>query len=352
MRNIINKKRSFYNYYNPTYNTYRFKSFIYRGNSMTFSIENIKEARERIAPYIAKTPLLRLYSMDAFLGCEVYVKAECMQITGAFKLRGAMNKTLSLTKDELARGVVTASSGNHGKGVAYAANKLGTKATVVIPRTAPTVKIEAIRALGAEVILCDAAERFDVAREVCEKTGGVMIPPFNDEQVMAGQGTIGLELAEQCPELDRVIVPVAGGGLISGVATAVKACMPKTQVWGAEPAERARYTASLAAGKPVSVEMKYTIADALAATIPGDKCFPVVAANTDGFAAVDDEFLLKGMKLLLTEGKVLAEPSSCIGIGAVLQGCIKVTPGEKVCFVLSGGSVSLEQLDVLKSVSL
>ncbi len=319
---------------------------------MTFSVELIKEARERIAPYIFKTPLLRLPALDAALGCEVWAKAECMQITGAFKLRGAMNMLLSLSKEELAHGVVTASSGNHGKGVAWGAKKLGTTATVVIPRTAPKVKIEAIRALGAEVVLGDTANRFDMVDEICHKTGRVFVPPFNDERIMAGQGTIGLELAEQGPELDTVIVPVAGGGLISGVSTAVKATMPKTQVWGAEPAVRARYSASLAAGRPVSVDLVPTVADALASLIPGDKCFAVVREHVDGFAKVTDEFLLKGMKLLLLEGKILAEPSSCIGIGAVLQGEIKVRPGEKVCFVLSGGSVGLDQLDALKSVTL
>lgn len=319
---------------------------------MRFSVELIQDARERISPYIVKTPLLRLYNLDSFLGCQVYAKAECMQITGAFKLRGAMNKALSLTKEELARGIVAASSGNHGKGVAYAAKLLGAKATVVMPRTAPRVKIEAISALGAQVVFCDTAERFDLAEKICAETRGVMIPPFNDELIMAGQGTIGLELAEQCPDLDKVVVPVAGGGLISGVSTAVKACMPGTKVYGAEPAVRARYSASLAAGKPISVDIRYTVADALASTIPGEKCFPVVVANTDGFVPVDDEFLLKGMKLFLVEGKVLAEPSSCIGIGAILQGRLEVKADEKVCFILSGGSVGLEQLDVLKNVAL
>ena len=319
---------------------------------MTFSVELIKEARERIAPYIFKTPLLRLPALDAALGCEVWAKAECMQITGAFKLRGAMNKMLTLSKEELARGIVTVSSGNHGKAVSYAAKMLGAKVTVVIPRTAPQVKIDAIRALGAEVVPGDVATRFELAREICEKSGGVMVPPFNDELVMAGQGTLGLELAEQNPELDKVIVPTSGGGLLSGVSTAVKACLPKAQVWGVEPAVRARYSASLAAGKPVSVGIVPTIADALASLIPGDKCFPVVREHVDAFAKVTDEFLLKGMKLLLTEGKVLAEPSSCIGLGAVLQGEIKVRPGEKVCFILSGGSVGLDQLDALKDVKL
>ena len=319
---------------------------------MSFSMEQIMQAKERITPYIAKTPLLRLQNLDSFLGCQVYAKAECMQVTGAFKLRGAMNKMLSLSQEELACGVVAASSGNHGRGVAYAASLLGTKATIVMPHTAPPVKINAIRALGAEVVLCETSDRFQIAERIREETGAAILPPFNDEDIMAGQGTVGLEIAEQLPHADKVIVPVSGGGLISGVAAALKSVSPGTQVYGAEPALLPRYSVSLAAGAPQSVEQKHSIADALVAQIPGDKCFPQVVKYVDGFAAVEEEYILKGMKLLLTEGKLLAEPSSCIGIGAVLQGAIAVKPEEVVCFVISGGSVGLEQLRALEDVSL
>lgn len=319
---------------------------------MALTIERIRRARERIAPYIVETPLLRLPNLDHFLGCQVYVKAECMQITGAFKLRGAMNKALSLTRQELERGLVTASSGNHGKGVAYAAKQLGTKATVVMPNTAPRVKVEAVRALGAEVIPCEPAERLRIAAELCAERGATMVPPFNDEEIMAGQGTIGLELAAQCPQLDKVVVPVSGGGLISGVSTAVKELIPGVQVYGCEPAAVPKYTTSLAAGKPVAVEQKQTVADALTVQAPGDQCLPYVAKLVDGFCDVEDAFLLKGMKLLLTEGKLLAEPSSCIGMGAVLQGLLPVRPEEKVCFLITGGSVGLEQLGLLKDAAL
>lgn len=318
---------------------------------MALNIDTIRAARERIAPYIITTPLIRLQNLDSYLGCQVYAKAECMQITGAFKLRGAMNKALTLTSEELARGIVAASSGNHGRGISYAAKMLGAKATIVMPRTSPQVKVDAIRALGAEVLQCETSERFRIAEQVCAERGATMVPPFNDEDIMAGQGTLGLEVMEQCPDLDAVVVPVSGGGLIGGVATAVKAVSPRTRVYGAEPAALPRYSASLAIGAPVTVEQKKSIADALVAQTPGTICFPYVAANADGFAAVEDEYLLKGMKLLLTEGKLLAEPSACIGIGAVLQGLIALQPQDKVCFVISGGSVGLEQLRVLEEVS-
>jgi len=316
------------------------------------TLDSIRAAQQRIAPYTVQTPLLRLPALDEYLGCQVYVKAECMQITGAFKLRGAMNAALSLTQEQLDRGIITASSGNHGRGIAYAAKMLGATATIVMPFTAPKVKVEAIKALGAEVIQCETSERFRVADEVCAQRGATMIPAFNAEEVMEGQGTCGLEIMEQCPELNAVVVPVSGGGLIGGVSTAVKGVAPQVKVIGAEPAALPRYSESLKAGKPVKVEQKKSIADALVAQIPGDICYPYVAANTDTVVAVEDEYLLKAMKLLLTQGKLLCEPSSAIGMGAVLQGLVTFKPEDKVCFLISGGSVSLEQLDVLKDVEI
>ena len=314
---------------------------------MPVTIDTIRAAQERIAPYIVRTPCIRLNNLDGYLGCRVYVKAECMQVTGAFKLRGAINKLLSLSPEQLSHGVVAASSGNHGRAVAYGAKLLGTPAVIVMPRTAPAIKIENIRALGAEIVLCDASERFQIAERICEERHAAMVPPFNDESVMAGQGTAGIELVEQCPPLDLVITPVSGGGLLGGVSTAVKALSPRTKVMGAEPEALPRYSASLAAGKPVTVERHVSVADALVSDTPGSVCFPQVRDYADGVVPVNDKYLLQGMKLLLLEGKMLAEPSSCIGIGAVLQGRIPVTPEMNVCFVLSGGSVGLSQLDML-----
>jgi len=319
---------------------------------MSLTLQDIQTARERIAPYIVKTPVLRLKGLDEFLGCEVYAKAECMQAAGSFKLRGAMNKVLSLPKEDLRRGIVAASSGNHGKAIAYTCKMLGIPATIVLPYTAAKVKVDTIRAWGAEIVQCEVTERFAVAEKLCRERSATLVPPFNDETVMAGQGTAGLELMEQCPGLDAVIVPTSGGGLIGGVSTAVKALSPKTRVYGAEPAALPRYSASLKAGKPVAVEQKPTIADALVSQIPGTICFPCVAAHTDGFADVAEDFILKGMKLLLMEGKLLCEPSSGIGIGAVLQGLIPVKPTEKVCFLISGGSISFEQLRLLENIAI
>ncbi len=317
-----------------------------------FTYHKIQEAQARIKPYVVKTPLLRLPNLDEYLGCQVYVKAECMQITGSFKLRGAMNKILSLTQEELMCGIVAASSGNHGRAVSYASKLFGTKATIVMPNTAPKIKQDAIQELGGTLYLCDASERFKIAEQLCQEQGATMVPPFNDEAVMAGQGTIGLEIQEQCPELEAVVVPVSGGGLISGIATAIKENSPEMKVIGAEPAALPRYTASLTAGAPTLVPQQQTVADALVSQKPGEVCFPYVQKYVDQVYDVDEDHIMRAAKLLLTVGKVFAEPSSCIGIGAVLQGLCSFKKTDKVCFVISGGNVALDQLDAWKEVTL
>ena len=319
---------------------------------MPLTVKEIQEAQARIAPHIVRTPLIRMPGLDRRLGCRVYVKAECMQTSGSFKYRGAMNKILSLPVEDLRRGIVAASSGNHGKAIAYACRMLGVPATVVLPQTAAQVKVDQIRVWGAEIVQCDVTERFEVAERICRERSATLVPPFNDEAVMAGQGTAGLEIMEQCPELDALVVPVSGGGLIGGVSTAIKAVSPRTKVYGAEPAVLPRYTASLKAGRPTAVEARQTVADALVSSIPGDVCFQYVAAHADAVADVEEAYILKGMKLLLMEGKLLCEPSSAIGIGAVLQGLIPVRPEERICFLVSGGSVSLEQIARLREVDL
>ena len=184
------------------------------------------------------------------------------------------------------------------------------------------------------------------------KKGAAMVPPYNDEYVMAGQGTCGLEIADQAPDLDAVVVPVSGGGLIGGVSTALRTVMPGAKIYGAEPAVLPKYTRSLEAGARVSVESVPTIADALVSNMPGEKCFPVVQKNVDRIFDVTEHDILRGMKLLLTVGKVLAEPSSCIGIAAVLAGQIPVHKEDKVCFVITGGSVGISQLAQLEDVDI
>ena len=317
---------------------------------MSFGIEDIRAARERVAPYVFETPLLRLANLDQYLGCQVYAKAECMQKTGSFKLRGAMNKLLSLTEEQLQRGVVAVSSGNHGRAVAYAAGLFGFRATVVIPDTAARVKVNAMRALGAEIIQCKAEDRYGLADELCRERGAVLMHPFDDPFIMAGQGTAGLELVEQGPAFDAALVPVSGGGLLSGIATAVKALSPSTKVYGICPEILPHFKLSLEQGKPVSVPQRASVADALASRQPGKLTLPVIRQNCDGIVTVAEDDILRGQKLLLTEGKLLAEPASAIGAAALLAGSLPVSADDRVCLLISGGNVGLEQLARLQEV--
>lgn len=311
------------------------------------TLDTIKQAKERIAPYIYETPLIRLACLDEILGCTVYIKAENLQKTNSFKLRGAMNKLLSLTQQELERGVVTASSGNHGKGIAYGAGLLGAKAIIVIPDTTTSVKVDGIRAMGAEVILCKKAERYDVARKLSAEYGYTLAHPFDDDMIIAGQGTAGLEIMSQLPEMDAVITPLSGGGLLAGIALAVKSLSPHTRVIGAEPAILPRFAESLKAGKPTSVPEQITLADALPATEPGERNFPIIQTHVDQVVGVSEAFIAQGVKLLLNKAKTLAEPSSAIGMGAVLEGLINVQKNENVCFLISSGNVDVNRIAAL-----
>lgn len=311
---------------------------------MSFSIAEISKARKRIEPYIFRTPVIRLKALDQYLKCEVYVKAECMQITGSFKIRGVLNKLLSLPEEELKRGIICASTGNHGKAIAYAAKLLKTKATVIVPENTPLTKVDAIRSQGARMLQCELEERYYVAAEICEETGAILISPYDDDMVMAGQGTIGMEILEDCPEIDKVVVPVSGGGLLGSLSVAIKDSSPHIKTYGAEPILIPRYTASLEAGKPVKVGAAFTVADALTTFAPGERCFPLVQKYADGVVDVEDEDILKAQKLLLREGKLLGEPSGCAGIAGVLSRKIPVEPCDKVCFVISGGNEDIRAL--------
>ncbi|WP_306569873.1 threonine/serine dehydratase [Faecalispora jeddahensis] len=306
--------------------------------------QDVALAKERIGKYLYETPVIRLQNLDEALGCQVYVKAENMQKTHSFKLRGAMNKILSFTSEELSRGIVAISSGNHGIGVAYAARMLGAKATVVLGDTALEGKINEIKSLGAEVVLCDVVERQNVAQGLIEKYGYVLVPPYDDEMIIAGQGTCGVEIVRQLPEVDVIVTPVSGGGLLSGVAVGAKGEKPSVRVMGAEPAVLPRYSKSLAAGERVVLPKAISLADALPAIQPGQLNFPLVQKYVDQVATASEEYIAKAARLLSAEGKILAEPSSSLPMGAVLEGNLRFDPHEKVCFVLSGGNMELKLL--------
>lgn len=307
-------------------------------------LDQIREAQKRLEPYIFKTPVIRLEGLDEILGCQVYVKADCMQKTNSFKIRGALNKMLQLPQEKLKHGVIAVSSGNHGKGVAYAAKMLGVPCTIVLTDTAPEIKQKGIRELGAEAILCPLEDRQKLAAKLSEEKQYTIIPPYDDKDIIAGQGTAGLEIMEQLPDVDAVVVPVSGGGLISGISSAVKLTKPEAKVYGAEPAVVGRYFKSYQAGKRITVPKAKSIADALLVLTPGEINYEIVAKYVDELFQVEETFIRKGARTLVEMGKVMCEPSSGIGIGAALQGCLHVKRSDKVCFFISGGNAELEQL--------
>lgn len=307
------------------------------------TIQDIREAQERLKPHIKHTPLLRGEKMEKALGCQIYLKPETLQITGAFKIRGALNKSLSLPKEEIANGIIATSSGNHAQGLAYAARMLGVKAILVLPVTTPKIKIDNTKALGAEVILFDGdtAARWKRVYEIAEENKYAVVHAFEDPLVMAGQGTIGCEILEDLEDVDTVIIPMGGGGLISGIATAIKETKPSVRVIGAEPALTPKYFYSRINKERTSFPLKNTIADGLRISVPGQNPFPIIEKYVDEIVLVEDEHIIAGMRLLAKDAKLIAEPAASIGIGALLAGAIKVKPDEKVCVVLTGGNWDL-----------
>lgn len=315
------------------------------------TIQDIREAQERLKPHIKHTPLLRAEKIEDAVGCQLYLKPETLQITGAFKIRGALNKALSLTRDEISNGLIATSSGNHAQGIAYAARMLGVKAILVVPVTTPKIKIENTKAMGAEVVLFDGdtAARWKKVCEIAEENKYAAIHGFEDPLVMAGQGTIGCEILADLEDVDTVIVPLGGGGLISGIATAIKETKPSVRVIGAEPALTPKYYYSRINKERTSLPLKNTIADGVRISVPGQNPYPIIEKYVDEIVLVEDEHIIAGMRALARDAKLIAEPAASIGIGALLAGSIKVKPDEKVCAVLSGGNWDLSDLaDVYK----
>lgn len=310
------------------------------------TIEDIREARQRLKPHIRHTPLLRAERIEKAVGCQVYLKPETLQITGAFKIRGALNKSLSLPREQIAKGLIATSSGNHAQGLAYAARMLGVKAILVIPVTSPKIKVANTKALGAEVILYDGdtAARWKKVYEIAAENDYAVVHAFEDPVVMAGQGTIGCEILEDLEDVDTVIVPMGGGGLISGIATAIKETKPSVRVIGAEPALTPKYFHSRVNRERTSLPLKNTIADGLRLSVPGQNPYPIIEKYVDEIVLVEDEHIVAGMRALARDAKLIAEPAASIGIGALLAGAIKVDPDEKVCAVLSGGNWDLPDL--------
>jgi len=306
------------------------------------SYKEIREAQERIRGVALHTPLVQL-QIPGSPG-NVYVKAEGLQPIGSFKLRGAYNKIAQLSEDERKRGVITYSSGNHAQGVAYAARALGAKAVIVMPSNAPEVKKLATAALGAEIVTVGPAssERKSKAEELEAKFGYVMVPPYDDRAIIAGQGTCGLEIVEDLPEVDLVLSPVSGGGLLSGVATAVKLIKPDVRVFGIEPELAADAQESFRGGKLVSwpAEMTTrTMADGLRTQSLGELNFEHVRAYVDDIITVAEEEIAEAMRVLLYQARLTPEPSGAVTAAAMLFHREQLLPFRNAVLVMSGGNV-------------
>lgn len=310
------------------------------------TLADILAAQHRIRQHIVHTPLIRADRIEKKLNCHLYLKPETLQITGAFKLRGALNKMLSLAPDDLKNGVISSSSGNHAQGLSYVARMLGVKVVLVLPTITPKIKVENTRTLGAEVILFDGdnAERWNYVYQLAEEKGYAVVHGFEDPLVMAGQGTIGCEILADLKDVSTVIVPLGGGGLISGVATAIKELNPSVRVIGVEPALTPKYFESRRKGKPMSLPLKDTIADGLRISVPGRNPYPIIERYVDEIVLVEDVHIAEGMRVLANDAKLIAEPAASIGIGALLADGFKTEPGEKVCAIITGGNWNLEDL--------
>ena len=306
-------------------------------------LARIRAASARLHGVARVTPVLRSDALDRAAGAEVHLKMESRQRTGSFKFRGAFNRISQLSARELAGGVATYSSGNHGQAVALAARLAGSRAVVVMPEDAPPEKLEATRALGGEVVTYDryAADRAEIAAGIAADRGLVIVPPYDDVEVMAGQGTAGLELAEEAGPFGVLVVPVSGGGLIAGCGTAVRALHPATQVVGVEPEAGDDTVRSLAAGHRVRLpEVPRTIADGLQVDTPGELTFEVNRGLLECVVTVTDPELVDAMAALSEQLGEVVEPSGAAAVAALLAHRVPLRPGERVGAICSGGNVS------------
>jgi len=310
------------------------------------SLADIREARERVSGVARHTPLERSRSFSEMSGADLHLKLENFQRTGAFKIRGAMNRIATLTEAEREAGVVTASAGNHAQGVALAASRAGVDATVVMPKFAPVSKVKATRGYGASVRLegVDYDEAQAYAHQLEREEGRTYVHAFDDPVVMAGQGTLGLEIVDDCPELDTVVVPIGGGGLISGVAVAVKEQLPDARVVGVQAEGAASAAKSLEAGERREIEGVDTIADGIATRSVGEQTLEVMAEYVDEVVTVDDREIALALTLLLERAKTLVEGAGAVALAAVLSDAFEYDDGERVVAALCGGNIDLNRL--------
>ncbi|PYM21800.1 MAG: pyridoxal-5'-phosphate-dependent protein [Candidatus Rokuibacteriota bacterium] len=316
------------------------------------TIDDVRAAARRLGNRIHRTPVISSQSFDDASGFTVFFKCENLQRAGAFKIRGALNKLLTLTPEERARGVVAFSSGNHAQGVALAARMVGTTAVVCMPKDAPPLKVEATRNYGADIVVYDrhTDDREQVARAVMERTGRVLVPPYDDPAIMAGQGTTALELLEDVPSLDALLTPVGGGGLMAGCSTVARALFPGLQIFGVETETANDTYLSLRRGERVTIPPPPTIADGIRLTTPGALTFPILKSNLTGMLLVSDDEVRAAVRFLALRARIVVEPTGAVPAAAVLGRHLPLERGARVGVVLSGGNIEPSMLiEILKS---
>lgn len=317
---------------------------------MELNLNKIKQAKKNIESVARKTPLFYSSTFSKVSGYEVYLKCEDKQKTGSFKLRGAYNKIVSLSEEERNKGVIASSAGNHAQGVAYGATAFGIKSTIVMPNTAPQAKVKATKGYGAEVVQFGEVydECYGKALELQEKTGATFVHPFNDVDVMAGQGTIALEILEELPDADAILVPIGGGGLISGIATAAKSINPDIKIIGIQPNIIASTKASLEKGEIVTVPGAKSLADGITVKTPGDKTIEYIKKYVDEVVTVSEDEIAYGIFQLMERGKLVAEGAGASTIAALLANKINIK-GKKVVSVISGGNIDIAMISKIIS---
>ena len=309
------------------------------------TLNRLNEARLRIEGRVHRTPLLQSQTLSTRIGAPVWLKCENLQKTGAFKVRGALNRLLTLSDDERARGVSTVSAGNHAQAVAWAATSAGVSSTVVMMEHASPTKVRASREYGAEVILHgDASAAFHKVQEVSDERGLTFVHPFDDAEVVAGHASCGLEILEDLPETGTIVVPVGGGGLSSSIAVAAALSGTEVDVWGVEPTGADAMHASFSAGQAVQIDQVNTVADGLGPPMAGAINYEILSQHARGIVLVEDSEIVSAMMLLLVRTKLLAEPSGAAGLAALLQGKIEVDKERPVVIVISGGNADLDKL--------
>jgi len=312
--------------------------------ALAVDLDAVRFAADRLRPWIHRTPLLPSHSLSELLGVEVRLKCENLQRAGSFKIRGAMNALLQLDAEQRKRGVVAFSSGNHAQGVALAAKLLGIPATIVMPENSVQTKVDATRAYGAEVVQSGvtSATRDTVAREIAEKTGAAVIPPFDHEHVIAGQGTVGFEIVDEWPEVASIIAPLGGGGLLSGIAIAATSLNASIDVYGVEPAAGNDGEQSFRRGEIVTIDPPKTIADGARTLAIGQRNFPIIRERVRDVVSVDDDVLLDTLKFAIYRTKLVIEPTGALGLAALRAG--KIKPRGPVAVVISGGNLDFQLL--------